>query len=168
MVLDLVNEKILLGREAGKLLDLSPAQISKLLKRYNLEGEEGLEHKLKGRPSNNMKPPEVREMFARLVKGAYAGLAPAMVRELLKEEHGVSLGYETVRRWMIKDAAWRPGPYDPIRRRRIPGRPSRKEGGLKGLVPRKRGPKPKGASISNAPSPKSAEPAGNGRPNTKQ
>ncbi|MFK4535116.1 hypothetical protein ABIA00_003299 [Bradyrhizobium ottawaense] len=41
-----------------------------------------------------------------LVKANYADFGPTLAAEKLSERHGVHLGVETVRRWMLADGLW--------------------------------------------------------------
>jgi hypothetical protein len=101
---------------------VSTRQLSRLLERYKLEGEAGLEHRAKNRPSNNSKPAEIREKFNELLKGDYVGMGPTLVRDFIEEDHGIELSRETVRAWMTEEETWHPTAEKPTHRRCRPRR----------------------------------------------
>jgi hypothetical protein len=101
---------------------MSAKHVARLFNRFELEGEAGLEHKSKNRPSNNRKPPDVRERVSELVKEEFAGMGPTLISEVLEEDHNLKISSETIRGWMTEDETWEPNSVKPRHRRSRPRR----------------------------------------------
>ena len=111
VILEGVAEGRLTIREASARLAISYRQAKRLYKRFRLEGDAGLLHKGRSRPSNRAKPPVLREKAIARYLGRYKGFGPTLACEKLAEE-GIVLDHETLRRWLIRDKLWaapRPG-----------------------------------------------------------
>ena len=93
-------------REAAQLLRITRRQVFRLLKAYRTQGPAALVSKKRGKPSNRSYPPILRSEVLGLIKANYADFGPTLAAEKLAERHGLSLGVETVRRWMIADGIW--------------------------------------------------------------
>jgi hypothetical protein len=102
---DLVAERITV-REASQLLRVTRRQVFRLLKAYRDQGPAALISKKRGKPSNRSYPPVLRSEALALIKANYADFGPTLAAEKLSERHGLHLGVETVRRWMIADGIW--------------------------------------------------------------
>src|SRR5918995_251722 len=102
---DLVAERITV-REASQLLRVTRRQVFRLLKAYRDQGPAALISKKRGKPSNRSYPPVLRSEALALIKANYADFGPTLAAEKLSERHGLHLGVETVRRWMIADGFW--------------------------------------------------------------
>lgn len=105
-------------RSATQLLGVSRRQTLRLLKALRTCGVEGLISK-RGRPSNRRKPDDVRSAALAIIGQRYADFGPTLAAEKLCELHGISLGRETVRGWMIAAGFWQERKK---RRRRIHSR----------------------------------------------
>ena len=89
-----------LGRvEAAGRLKLSVRQVARLLVRYREEGDGGLVHRSRGRPSNRRIAGEVREGALKELSGPYKGFGPTLASEKLAERDGIAVSRETVRKW---------------------------------------------------------------------
>ena len=103
---DLVAERI--GtREAAQLMRVTRRQVFRLLKAYHAGGPAALVSKKRGKPSNRAYPAVVRTEALALIKANYADFGPTLATEKLAERHGLHLGVETVRRWMLADGIWK-------------------------------------------------------------
>ena len=91
---------------AASLLCLSERQAYRLLSRYQADGGFGLVHKARGRSSNRSVNPGIRKYAVELVKTHYADFGPTLATEALEERHGLRVGRETLRRWMMADGVW--------------------------------------------------------------
>jgi hypothetical protein len=80
--------------------------VFRLLKAYRAQGPAALVSKKRGKPSNRSYPPILRSEVLGLIKANDADFGPTLAAEKLAERHGLSLGVETVRRWMIADGIW--------------------------------------------------------------
>jgi len=101
-----VREKALRLVEVAALLPLSYRQCKRIWKRYQAEGDRGLVHRLRGRPSTHRKPDQQRRHALALVREHYADFGPTLAAEMLAKHHALSLHPETLRRWLIADGHW--------------------------------------------------------------
>ncbi len=91
---------------AASVLGVSERQTYRLLARYQENGGFGLVHKARGRESNRSVNPGVRKYAVELVKAHYADFGPTLATETLEERHGLRVGRETLRRWMMAEGVW--------------------------------------------------------------
>ena len=63
-------------------------------------------HQARGRASNRQMNPGVREYAVELVRTRYADFRPTLGAEVLLEKHGIKVGRETLRLWMVADGLW--------------------------------------------------------------
>lgn len=102
-----VLTEILAGRRdvvsGAAVLAVSVRQVHRLLGRYREGGGGALVHKARGRSSNNQLNPGVRQYALELVRQSYRDFGPTLATEALFERHGIRLGRETVRKWMVAD-----------------------------------------------------------------
>lgn len=96
-----VCESAMTAVEASELLDVSERHVYRLLECYREEGDRGLIHKLRGRPSNRGYPQEIREHVIALYWKQYRDYGPTLFAELLVSSHKISVDHETVRRWLM-------------------------------------------------------------------
>ena len=105
-----VLSEVLVGRhtvtEAASLLGVSERQMYRLLARYQQEGGSGLAHRARGRESNRSYNPGIRKYAVELVQAHYSDFGPNLAAEVLAEKHGIRLGCETLRRWMMAEGMW--------------------------------------------------------------
>jgi transposase len=94
-------------KEAAMRLKLSYRHCRRVYKRFREEGDKGLVHRRRGRPSNRAKPPEFKEAVISRYKERYEGFGPVLAREKLVEE-GHEIGRETLRTWLIEENLWQP------------------------------------------------------------
>ncbi len=94
--------------EASRRLQLSDRQVRRLLVRVRAEGDRGVIHRLRGRPSNRKIPAAVTQRALRLLaRPCYAGFGPTLAAEHLARA-GMAVSRETLRGWMTAAALWRP------------------------------------------------------------
>src|SRR5262252_5098652 len=91
---------------AAQLLGLERRQVFRLLKAYRTEGATGLISKRRGRRSNRRKPEALRRAVLAMIREWYWDFGPTLVAEKLREVHGIALGRETLRLWMIEAGLW--------------------------------------------------------------
>jgi len=97
---DLLAERIRTG-EAAQLLGVTARQVFRLLPAYHDGGPAALVSRKRGKPSNRSYPALVRTQAIALIRANYLDFGPTLAAEKLAERHGLRLGVETVRRWMI-------------------------------------------------------------------
>ena len=66
----------------------------------------GLVSKKRGKPSNRRHSKEFRNRVINIVRDNYADFGPTLAREKLAERHDISIGKETLRRWMTDAGLW--------------------------------------------------------------
>ena len=91
---------------AATVLDLGVRQVGRLLLRYRDDGGGGLVHKGRGRISNHRVNEGVREYALELVQTLYRDFGPTPAIEALYERHGIKVGRETLRTWMLEAGLW--------------------------------------------------------------
>jgi hypothetical protein len=103
---DLDRRRLTTGA-ASQLLGLERRQVFRLLKAYRIEGSTGLISKRRGRRGNRRKPEAVRCAVLAMIREWYWDFGPTLAAEKLREAHGITVGRETLRQWMIADGLWR-------------------------------------------------------------
>ncbi len=91
--------------KASKLLGICYRQCKRIYKRYREEGEKGLVHRSRGRPSNRRKDPAMRGAVIRRYQERYEGFGPTLACEKLEKE-GYHLDHETLRLWLLEEELW--------------------------------------------------------------
>ena len=80
--------------------------MKRLPRRFRESGAAGLASRKRGVPSNQKLPAALRTEALALVGERYADFGPTLAAETLTERHGIEVGRETLRRWMIEDGLW--------------------------------------------------------------
>ncbi len=91
---------------AAGVLGVSLRQAQRLVARYRDGGGGVLIHKSRGRPASNKSDQGVRELVLELVRQSYRDFGRTLATEALFERHGIRVGRETVRKWMVADGLW--------------------------------------------------------------
>jgi len=92
--------------DACELIGLRRRQVFRLLRGLKQDGAASLVSKHRGKPSNHRLPIEVRALALSIVRERYADFGPTLAAEKLSELHGLDLGVETLRQWMIDAGLW--------------------------------------------------------------
>lgn len=95
-----VVEHQLTQQQAGAALGLTVRQIRRLRDRLRAEGDGGLAHRSRGRPSNRRKPAAFTQQVLQLYTRHYGDFGPTLAVEQLATRHGLTLSDETLRRWL--------------------------------------------------------------------
>ncbi len=88
-------------KQAAMRLELSYRHCRRAYKRFREEGDVGLVHRRRGRPSNRAKPQAFKEAVLLRYQERYEGFGPVLAMEKLAEE-GYVVGRETLRTWLIE------------------------------------------------------------------
>lgn len=104
-VLHKVLEGTMTQAEAAHLISLSERQIRRIVKRIREEGDEGIRHKSRGRPSNRKL--SLKERIIDLYKTTYHDFGPTLFSEKLSEREGITVSRETVRTWLKEEDLWK-------------------------------------------------------------
>lgn len=105
VILEGVRDGRVTLKTAALRLDVSYRQLRRIWKRFQDEGDPGLIHRGRGRPSNRSKPPSLRDRAIRRYRERYEGFGPTLACEKLAQE-GLVLDHETLRRWLIEERLW--------------------------------------------------------------
>jgi transposase len=106
-----VVQKVLEGGlkqvEAAEILSLSSRHIRRVVKRVRREGQRGIVHRLRGRPSNRKLGDQFKDKVIKLYRESYKGFGPTLASEKLLERDAVSISEETLRGWLIETGDWK-------------------------------------------------------------
>lgn len=97
-------EKQINQKEASDLLDVSERQFRRLVRRVREEGDGGIIHRSRGRPSNRRIAGKTRRKVLRLYERKYGGFGPTLASEKLLELDGIEVNAETLRLWLRQAA----------------------------------------------------------------
>lgn len=106
-VIQKVLERVINQVEASEILSLSCRQIRRIVKRIKVEGDKGVIHKSRGRPSNRRIPGRIKDKVISLYQTKYKGFGPTLASEKLLERDGMRINDETLRSWLIETGDWK-------------------------------------------------------------
>ena len=112
---------------AGTLMGIGRRQVFRLRRAFEASGASGLTSRKRGRASNRKHGEAFRRTVLSLVGERYPDFGPTFAVEKLVERHGLRVGVETLRQWMMADGLWidrrhrLPSPHQPRRRRECLG-----------------------------------------------
>jgi transposase len=92
--------------DAAALIGVGRRQAYRLLGAFRTEGADGLISRRRGRPSNRAHGSVFRQTVLGLVREHYPDFGPTLAVEKLAELHGLSIGVETLRQWMVAEGLW--------------------------------------------------------------
>lgn len=101
-----VLDKKLKQIEAAEKLELSDRQIRRIIKRVKTEGDKGVVHRLRGRPSGRKIADKIKEAVISLCRSKYKGFGPTLAAEKLFEINKIEISDETLRNWLVKEGLW--------------------------------------------------------------
>jgi len=107
-IMDRIAERRLTQVEAARMLDVSARHVGRLYRAYKRDGPGALISKKRGCTSNRKLPDSLRQQALALVREHYHDFGPTLASEKLTEVHGVFVGIETLRLWMIEAEIWVP------------------------------------------------------------
>jgi len=103
---DLAEDRIRVS-EAARLMGLGRRQVLRLAKAYRQRGPAALVSKRRGKRSNRSYPIGLRAEVIGLIRERYSDFGPTLAAEKLSELHGIRLGRETIRQWMMAAGFWK-------------------------------------------------------------
>lgn len=103
---DLADDRIRVS-EAARLMGLERRQVLRLAKAYRQRGPAALVSKRRGKRSNRSYPTGLRAEVIGLIRERYSDFGPTLAAEKLSELHGIRLGRETIRQWMMVAGFWK-------------------------------------------------------------
>ncbi len=95
-------EKSITQSQAAEILGLSDRHLRRMVIRVRAEGDKGVIHRLRGKPSNRALPG--KERILRIFKAKYPDFGPTLASEKLFERDKVKVNDETLRLWLINEA----------------------------------------------------------------
>jgi hypothetical protein len=120
-VMSQVKSGLMTLAKGSELLELSYRQAKRVRARYEAEGDAGVVHRLRGRPSNGQGASGFREqVLARYVE-RYGDYGPTLAAESLAAE-GLIVPPQTLRRWLLEAGLWARHRRRKVHRRRRPRR----------------------------------------------
>ena len=102
-----VLERAMKQVRAAEILSLSCRQIGRLVKRVKGEGDRGIVHKSRGKPSKRRIDEEVKVRAIKLYRDQYKGFGPTLAAEKLLEGPKIRVSDETLRRWLMESGDWK-------------------------------------------------------------
>ena len=102
-----VLDKELKQVEAKDVLNLSDRQIRRIVKTVRREGDKGIVHKSRGKPSNVAIPKKIKARVIGLYREKYKGFGPLLANEKLSEIDKITIGTQTLRNWLIAEGEWK-------------------------------------------------------------
>ena len=95
-------------REAAEEIGQSERHVRRLLRRLKGKGDGALVHALRGRQSNRKLDEKTKQKALEILgRPVYRNFGPTLAAEYLASKHGLNIGRETVRGWMIEGQLWR-------------------------------------------------------------
>lgn len=107
-VMAALGARRLMQSQAARLLRLCERQVRRVLRRYEAEGDAGLVHRARGRPSNRRLPQALRRRVMAQMAKTYRDFGPTLAAEKLQERDGLAVSRETLRQWMTAEGLWKP------------------------------------------------------------
>ena len=105
-----IMSTVLQGRrtqcEAARLLRLSERHVRRIQRRLENEGDRGVVHRLRGRPSNRQLSGELRAQALDTYRSELSDFGPTLASEVLQES-GLVVSADTLRRWLMASGLWR-------------------------------------------------------------
>jgi molybdenum-dependent DNA-binding transcriptional regulator ModE len=87
-------------KQAAQVAGLSPRQMRRLMKRVEAEGDRGIVHRRRGKPSNRRIAAKTKQKVLALFEKHYADYGPTLASEKLQERHRIQIHPETLRLWL--------------------------------------------------------------------
>src|ERR1700758_1877705 len=105
VLIDVADGRLSVADATG-LIGVGRRQIYRLLQAFRADGADGLVSRKRGGASNRALGSVFRETVLAIVRERYADFGPTLAAEKLSELHGLDLGVETLRQWMIGADLW--------------------------------------------------------------
>jgi hypothetical protein len=102
-----VLERAIKQLRAAEILSLSSRQIRRLARRVKGEGDRGIVHRSRGKPSNRRIDEKVKARAIKLYRERYKGFGPTLAAEKLLEGQRIEVSDETLRGWLMESGDWK-------------------------------------------------------------
>ena len=108
VLIDVADRRVSID-DAAALIGITRRQTYRLLDVFRQRGAEGLVSVRRGKPSNRAHGSVFRETVLSIVRDRYTDFGPTLAAEKLREVHGLPVGVETRRQWMVKNTRFTEG-----------------------------------------------------------
>lgn len=88
-------------------LGLSERWVRALVGRVRREGDAGVVHRLRGRPSNRRLPVAMCARVVKAVRASYADFGPTLAAEYLAKREGIAISKEALRKLLMAEGVWK-------------------------------------------------------------
>ena len=111
-VLHEVRKRHITQVQAGKELGVTARWVRELLRRMRARGDGAVVHGLRGKRSNRRLPEAMKaravKLFAQQKQARqWHDYGPTLAAEELAAEHGLKVGKETLRKWLLQAGLWK-------------------------------------------------------------
>ncbi len=96
-------DKRITQKKAAELVGLSSRQLRRMLKRVRAEGDEGINHRSRGKDSSHCVPKKIKEKALKLYRERYNDFGPTFACEKLFDVHAIKINKETLRLWLNQE-----------------------------------------------------------------
>jgi len=96
-------DKAITQAEAARIVEITTRQVRRIIKRIRLQGDKGIIHKSRGRPSNRAMPERIKDKPLKLCREKYHDFGPTLASEKLFERDKIKVNDETLRLWFIQE-----------------------------------------------------------------
>src|SRR5580704_13994081 len=103
VVLSRIRKKELNLREGAEVMGVCYRQARRLMKQFTLEGDAGLVHGGRGKPSGRQIDPAFRLQVLDAYRKQYSGFGATLASEKLAERENLTVDRGTLRRWLIAE-----------------------------------------------------------------
>lgn len=94
-------DRVITQKEAAEAIDLCERQVRRKTARVREEGDKGIIHRLRGRPSNRRLP--YKDKVLKLFNDKYPDFGPTLASEKLFERDKIKVNDETLRLWLNQE-----------------------------------------------------------------
>jgi hypothetical protein len=98
-----VLDREITQREVGEVLEVCERQVRRIVVRVREAGDEGVIHRLRGRPSHRAIKNGVKRKVISLCRSRYEGFGPTLASEKLRELDEIEVSRETLRGWFREE-----------------------------------------------------------------
>ena len=95
-------DKSITQSEAAGIIGLCLRQAQRIVKAVKVEGDKGVIHKSRGKPSNRALPDKIKDRALKLYKERYPDFGPTLGSEKLFEIDKIKINDETLRLWLLQ------------------------------------------------------------------
>ena len=102
-----ILNKELKHKEGSKILSLSERQLRRIVSRVRIEGDQGIVHKSRGKPSNRRFSTKLKNKVIKHYRAKYSDFGPTFAAEKLFDREKIKVHQETLRTWLIEAGDWK-------------------------------------------------------------